>query len=471
MNSQSPPTDLAVLIIDDQPAVIQALGLLLDLHGIAHLAATDPAEAISLAKSRRLGAVVQDMNFAPQETSGDEGIALFHRLREHQPGLPILLMTAWGSIETAVELVKDGATDYIEKPWNDEKLVGTLKSLIRLRALEIENSQLRSELRHSRDELAQRFDLRGLVYASEEMHRAVQLAVNVADSDAPVLITGANGSGKERLAEIIQANSPRASAPFIRLNVGAIPEELMESELFGAEPGAYTGVRKLREGRFEAADGGTLFLDEIDALSLAGQVKLLRVLQSGEFQRLGSSRTRTADVRVLSATNADLPTAIEAGRFRQDLYFRLNVVELELPRLADRRDDILPLARHFLRRFSDEPESEDRAAKLTGPAESALTGYAWPGNVRELENRIRRATLVAESREISPEHLDLGGELPPAVLEMSDEDGRERREVIEALSGARGIVARAAETLAISRQALYRKMARLGVELERRPKA
>ncbi len=457
--------ELPVLIVDDQPPVIRALGLLFDLHGIEHLEASTPEEALAAA-SRPLGAVIQDMNFAPRETSGDEGVALFHRLREVQPGVPILVMTAWASLETAVELVKEGATDYIEKPWDDDKLVTTVKNLLRMRALELENSRLRSEIGRSRDELAAHFELRGVVYASEAMHRIVELAVNVADSDAPVLITGPNGCGKERIAEIIQANSPRREEPFVRVNIGAIPEELMESELFGAEAGAFTGARKLRVGRFESADGGTLFLDEVDTLSLAGQVKLLRVLQSGEYQRLGSSRPRTADVRVLSATNADLPQAIEAHRFREDLFFRLNVVELKLPGLAERPDDILPLARHFLERFAAGAELE-----LSPAAESALLGYDWPGNVRELENRIRRATLVAGDGSVSPLHLDLGGELPAAVIEMSDGDAAERREVIAALSSARGVVARAADALGISRQALYRKMARLGVELERRPKS
>lgn len=462
------PSDLPVLIVDDQPAVVQALRVLLDLHGIPHLTSSTPQEAAAAAAARPLGAVLQDMNFQPQETSGDEGVALFHRLREKQPGLPILLMTAWASLETAVDLVKQGATDYIEKPWNDEKLIATLKNLVRLRALELENQRLRGKLDDSRDQLARRFDLRGLVYASEELHRVVQLAVNVAGSDAPVLITGPNGSGKERLAEIIQANSPRASAPFVRVNVGALPEELMESELFGAEAGAYTGLRKLRVGRFESADGGTIFLDEVDTLSLAGQVKLLRVLQSGEFQRLGSSRSRTADVRVLSATNADLSQAIQQQRFREDLFFRLNVVELRLPSLADRRDDILPLARHFLFRFARDP---DNPLTLSSAAETALIEYSWPGSVRELENRIRRATLVTESGQVAPPHLDLGGELPAAVTEMSADEAAERRTVIDALAAADGIVVRAAEVLGISRQALYRKMARLGIELERRPKA
>ena len=458
---------LPVLIVDDQPAVVRALSVLLDLHGIPTLEASSPEAAVAAAAEQPLGAAIQDMNFRPQETSGDEGVRLFQQLREAQPGLPVLLMTAWASLETAVEMVKEGATDYVEKPWDDDKLVATVSNLVRLRELELENTRLRSELRVAREGLANRHDLRGLVYDSEAMHRVVELAVQVAASDAPALITGPNGSGKERIAEIIQANSPRASGPFLRVNVGAIPEELMESELFGAEAGAYTGLRKMRTGRFEAADGGTLFLDEVDALSLAGQVKLLRVVQSGEFQRLGSSRTRTADVRILSATNAALDQAIADGRFREDLYFRLNVVELQVPPLAARQEDILPLARHFLLRFGDD---HDQSLTLHPGAETALLAYPWPGNVRELENRIRRATLVTKGSTVTAADLDLGRELPATVAELSADDAADRRRVLEAIDGAGGVVARAAESLGISRQALYRKMARLGIELERRPK-
>ncbi|MGB5881190.1 MAG: sigma-54 dependent transcriptional regulator, partial [Thermoanaerobaculia bacterium] len=345
---------LPVLIVDDQGAVVNALEVLFDIHRIPHLAAATPGEATRIASNRTLGAILQDMNFEPNETSGEAGIELFQALREAQPGVPVLLMTAWASLETAVQLVKEGATDYIEKPWDDEKLVVTVRNLLALRRLEIENRELRTELKLSRAAIAEQYDLCGLVYASEAMHRAVSLAVSIAASDAPVLITGPSGSGKERIAEIIQANSRRRKGPFVRVNVGAIPEELMESELFGAEAGAYTSLRSRRLGHFESANGGTLFLDEIDALSLAGQVKLLRVLQSGEFQRLGSSRTLRADVRVVSATNIDLEQAIARGGFREDLYFRLNVVEIGLPGLNERRDDILPLAELFLASFAAE---------------------------------------------------------------------------------------------------------------------
>ena len=460
---------LRVLVVDDQEAVVRALEVLLDLHGIPTVATSSAEEALAVARRERLGAVVQDMNFSASETSGEEGAALFRALREIQPGLPVVLITAWASLEAAVELVREGAADYLEKPWKDERLVATVSNLLRLRELEGENERLRSELRASREELAARSDLKGLVYESDAMHRVLQLAVQVAPSDAPVLVTGPSGSGKERVAEVVQANSRRRDAAFLRVNVGAIPEELMEAELFGAEAGSYTGQRGSREGVFKAADGGTLFLDEIDSLSPSGQVKLLRVLQSGEIQRLGSTRAERVDVRVLSATNAELPAALADGRFREDLFFRLNVIELAVPPLAERSRDILPLARHFLERQGRD-DSAGREVRLAGDAERALLAHDWPGNVRELENRIRRASLVAEGDKVLPAHLGLERQSPPPEVDLTPNESAERDEIVAVLSQEEGVVARAAERLSISRQALYRKMSRFGIELERRPR-
>ena len=464
-------TPLRVLLIDDQQAILTALGVLLDLEGIAHVCASTPEEAHAIAGSETLGAAIQDMNFARSETDGEAGIRLFRELRELQPGLPVLLMTAWASLETAVELVREGASDYIEKPWNDEKLVAAVRNLVRLRRLELENEQLRRAVRQSREELAERYDLGDLVYASRAMQDVVALALHVADSRAPVLVTGPSGCGKEKIAELLQANSERRDRPFVRVNVGAIPEELMESELFGAEAGAYTGLNRRRIGHFESAHRGTLFLDEIDALSLAGQVKLLRVLQSGEFQRLGSSDTHAVDVRVLSASNADLEGAVERGEFREDLYFRLNVVELAIPPLAARRDDILPLAHHFLSDFATEGEAAGEVA-LSAAAARALTEHDWPGNVRELENRVQRGLLVGGTQ-LEPADLGLGIGIEPLehtgpTLDPNQEEERQR--VLSALERSGGVVAHAADELGVSRQALYRKMARLGIELERRLK-
>ncbi len=462
---------LKVLVYDDQAAVVDALAVLFEIHGIPMVAASTRAEVLQRIAMRDVGVVIQDMNFSPHRTSGEEGIELFRSIRKADSRMPVLLITAWASLETAVQLIKEGATDYLAKPWDDDRLVTTVKNLLEMRRLQLDNERLQRSREEARRALADRYDLRGLIYESDAMHEVLGVALNVADSEAPVLVTGPSGSGKEKIAEVIQANSRRSTGPFVRVNLGAIPEDLMESELFGAEPGAYTGSNKLRLGRFEAAHGGTLFLDEIDSLSLAGQVKLLRVLQSGEFQRLGSSVTRRADTRIISATNSDLDEAIESGRFREDLFFRLNVIELAIPPLASRPEDIMPLARHFLGRLSE--ERGGAGSSLTHEAELALRRYSWPGNVRELENRIRRAMLVHGAGPIDAGDLDLpeeGSRDEGASVLPAGPAHEERRQIEKALERADGVVSRAAEVMGLSRQALYRKMSRLGIVLERRPK-
>jgi DNA-binding NtrC family response regulator len=472
-----------VLIVDDQGAVRTALEVLFQIHGLETLSAASPEQALVLIANEDVGVVLQDMNFSEDTTSGQEGIALFRQIRTLDPDLPVLLMTAWTSLETAVELVKEGAADYIGKPWDDAKLVVTVQNLLRLYELQRENVRLRSKTERERNQYGKTHELCGLVYASGEMQNVVSLAVRVAASDVPILITGPNGCGKERLAEIIQANSRRAGKPFVKVNAGGLPDQLLEAELFGAEAGAYTGSTKLRIGRFEAAQGGTLFLDEVGNLSPTGQMRLLRVLQTGEFERLGSSTTRKTDVRVVSATNADLKREIKEGRFREDLYFRLNVIELEIPPLCERPDDILPLARHFL----EANASDGTQLELDASAERALVRHDWPGNVRELENRVRRAILIAQggvvraadfalegsqqagtAREGRPSHPAPSPSAAPPSAKLTEADEGERARVEEALRRASGVVSRAAAELGMSRQALYRRMERLGLALERR---
>jgi DNA-binding NtrC family response regulator len=384
--------------------------------------------------------------------------------------MPVVMMTAWTSLQTAVSLMREGAADYIAKPWNGDKLVTTVRNLVSLRAVNQENMRLQAQSRRERKALADSADLRGLVYESRELHAVVRLAATVAPTDAPVMITGPNGSGKEKIAEIVQANSRRKNQPFVKVNVGALPDELFEAELFGAEAGAFTGAQKLRIGRFEAAHGGTLFLDELGTLSMVSQAKLLRVLQTGEFERLGSSTTRKADVRVLSATNADLPRAIAAGTFREDLFFRLDVIELQVPALADRSDDIMPLAEHFLARFA----AREQRPKMTfsEAAVATLLAHDWPGNVRELENRVQRAVAVQAGPEVGPVDLGLKAvRQPPEPRPSSPEDDAERASLQESLARAGNVVSRAAAELGISRQALYRKMERLGMGTDRRSRA
>jgi len=445
-----------VLIVEDQETVAKAIALALELEGIASVTAAAPSEALAMVERGAVDAVVQDMNFSPGQTSGREGVELFRAIRSLEPTIPVLLVTAWASLETAVRLMQEGAADYLEKPWDDERLVAGVRRVL---------AASRSGGERSPD-LVERS---GVVCASPAMRALVELAVKVARADVPILITGPNGTGKERIADLVQAASRRSDRPYVKVNAGALPETLLEAELFGAEPGAYTGADARRVGRFEAAHGGTLLLDEIGTLSLTGQAKLLRVLQTGELERLGSSETRRVDVRVLAATNADLERAIAGGRFREDLFFRLNVIELRLPPLAERREDILPLAEAFLGELGAAHGGFVRT--LSDGGRKALLSHAWPGNVRELRNRIQRALLVAAGSVIDPQDLGLeprspGGE-PGGLADGAPE---ERVRLEAALERAGGVVARAAAELGISRQALYRRMARLGIELERRPK-
>lgn len=471
-----------VLIVDDQPAACLAIQVLLETHGVDSLIARSPADAIDLVAAEDLCAVVQDMNFVPENTSGREGVELFRAIKKLDPDLPIVLLTTWSSLATAVQLVKEGANDYMAKPWDDEKLVRTVQTLVQMRTFQQESAHARAQTSRMRRTLAARFDLCGLVYASPQMHNVVSLAATVAGSDVPILITGANGSGKEKLAEIVQTNSRRKSGPFVKVNAGALPDSMLEAELFGAEVGAYTGATKMRVGRFEAAHEGTLFLDEIGNLSPAGQAKLLRVLQTGEFERLGSNATRRANVRIVSATNIDLPRAIADGRFREDLFFRLNVIELHIPPLAERADDVLPLAEFFLETLPGQEGAPP--LRLGDDARASLLQYEWPGNVRELQNRIQRAKLVGTDGVITPEHLGFTatgtttrttgphaptGGTPAAALAAPDD--RERAAVEQALLNAGGVVSKAAMEMGMSRQALYRRMERVGIVPERRPKA
>jgi DNA-binding NtrC family response regulator len=454
---------LSVLIVEDQPAVAKALTVLFEIHDVPCRSTASPAEALEIIDREEIGVVIQDMNFSPGSTSGSEGMDLFRRMRAIDPELPVLVVTAWTSLETAVRMVKEGASDYLAKPWDDAKLLSSVRNLMRLRTLQLENDRLKHEKTRARDELAARFDMRGMVYESAALHRVVALAVQVAAADVPVLVTGPNGAGKEKIAEIVQANSRRREKPFVKVNAGALPDELLESELFGAEAGAFTGAAKRRIGRFEAADGGTLFLDEIGNLSPAGQAKLLRVLQSGEFERLGSAETRRVDVRLIAATNIDLRAAIAQGRFREDLLFRLNVIELAVPPLRDRPEDILPLVDSFLKAAGAEPPRT-----LSPAARAALLEHPWPGNVRELMNRLQRAVLVAAAPALEPADLGLGPTDVPAAAEPGAEGERRQLELVLRESG--GMVSRAASRLGVSRQALYRRMEKLGIVLERRPR-
>ncbi len=438
-----------ILVIDDNEAVLTALLTLFGLEGYAVWTATSPAAAWPLLAQENFDLVLQDMNFAKGEMTGQQGKNLFYQLREQYPALPVLLMTAWTSLDMVVELVKAGACDYIAKPWDDQRLLTTVHNALKLKKLEDKQRETERKQQERLQSFVNR-DLCGLVFASTAMEKLLQMTLQLAPSQAAVLITGENGSGKEGIAQVLHANSPRAHKPLVKVNMGALPADLMEAELFGAEAGAYTGLGKARIGRFEAADGGTLFLDEIGNLSLAGQMKLLRVLQTGEFERLGSSQTRKVDVRLVSATNADLNRAIALGQFRQDLFYRINVVQLAVPPLRERSDDILPLARHFL----------SGGKSLSRASEQQLLSYGWPGNVRELQNVCQRAALLCAGTQIEPADLGLADDGAAKSRALDDID---KTQIERALAEHQGVVSRAAKSLGITRQALYRRMEFYGI--------
>lgn len=415
-----------VLVVDDNPDVLDALDLLLGLHGHTLVLASTVKDAILAVQHKQIDLVIQDMNFTEDLTSGNEGKSLFYQLREVTPNIPIVLMTAWTHLDTAIELVKAGAVDYLPKPWDDEKLL----SLVDRYA----NTTVKTQNKTT------------LIYNSPIMGQLIGQAQRVASADINVMITGENGCGKEVLADYIHQHSTRQSAPFVKVNIGAIPPDLMEAELFGAEKGAFTGANSQRIGRFEAADGGTLFLDEIGNLSLNGQMKLLRVLQTGEFEKLGANTTQKVNVRVLCATNADLPTMVKAGSFREDLWFRLNVVELHLPPLRERKDDIAPLAKHFL-----QPEFS-----LSDDALSFLQQQSWPGNVRELQNACERAKVFSSSKLLSPADFQL-----EASVNID-----EKAQIETALKAHKGVIKQTALALGLSRQALYRRIEKYKIDVE-----
>jgi DNA-binding NtrC family response regulator len=452
--TEAPPR---ILVADDQRDVLEALRLLLKGHGYEIETATSPAAVLRTVEARELDLALLDLNYTRDTTSGKEGLDLLSVIRGLDPTLSVVVMTAWGSVEGAVEAMRRGARDYVEKPWDNERLLVTLQNQVELtRALRrVERLEVEREAREG--------GLPELVAESRAMQPVLQLIERAGPSDANVLITGEPGTGKEVVARWLHARSPRSGRPLVTLNAGAVPEGLFESELFGHVRGAFTDAKADRVGYLELADRGTLFLDEIGTMPAAQQAKLLRALETGEFRRLGSSRVRTTDVRVLAATNADLSAAVTAGEFREDLFYRLNTVEIHVPPLRRRPEDIPVLAGHFLRREArrrDEPTPE-----LTPDAMEALRAHPWKGNVRELEHVIERAVLMCEGGRIDVAHLGLRapGEGAPGLEGLTLEEA-ERILIQKALRRHEGNVSRAAEALGLSRSALYRRLDRYGLE-------
>jgi DNA-binding NtrC family response regulator len=443
-----------LLVADDQPDVLEAVRMLARAHGFDVRTATSPAAVLALCEAEDFDVCLLDLNYARDTTSGVEGMDLLERLRELDATLPVVVMTAWGSIEGAVEAIRRGARDYLQKPWDNTRLVATLTAQLELRRALRTVNRLDAEAARARQA-----ELPAIVARSRAMQQVMALVERVAPSSASVLITGEHGTGKEVIARALHAASARSARAFVAVNAGGLSDGVLESELFGHVKGAFTDARADRTGCFELADGGTLFLDEIANMPHGQQARLLRVLQTGEFHPVGSSRARRVDVRVLAATNADVAREAADGRLREDLVYRLNTVELRLPPLRERRDDIPELASRFLGGAPAGP-----ARRLSAAAMDALLAHPWPGNVRELEHVIQRARLLATGDEIAPSDLMLRarGDAAPRLEDMTLEQV-ERYLIERTLAAQGGNVTEAARALGLSRSALYRRLAGLGI--------
>jgi DNA-binding NtrC family response regulator len=440
-----------ILIIDDNQDIAHALQVLFTLNNMQCALAFSPDQGLDLLRQDHFDLVIQDMNFTADTTSGEEGMKLFNDIRNINPDIPIILITAWTHLETAVELVKSGAADYLAKPWDDDKLLVTVNNLLEINELQAEQRKRAARKKTQQIQLEQDYDLCGIQFRSDAMLQLLQMATQVASSDVPILITGPNGAGKEKIAEVVQANSSCKAGPFVKVNLGALSQDLLEAELFGAEAGSYTGANKTRIGRFERANGGTLFLDEIGNLSMHGQAKLLRVLETGEFERIGGNQSLKVAVRIISATNTDIPQAIIDGSFREDLYYRLNVINLKLAPLNQRKDDIFPLVDTLL----------VGQFQIAEQSQQMLLAHHWPGNVRELLNTIKRATLLCKDNIITPQ--DLGIDLIVGKAKTSTEDVTEH-DITDAIKSSGGVISDAAKLLGLSRSAFYRRMKKFNIQ-------
>src|SRR5580704_6565531 len=448
-----------VLIADDQADIRDALRLLLKREGYETQGASSPAEALAAIEAREFDAVLMDLNNTRDTTSGQEGLDLLPRVLMIDGTLPVIVMTAWSSVEVAVEAMRRGARDFIPKPWENNRLLAVLRTQIELRQalrqasrLEAENRLLRAESRPT------------MIAESAAMQPVLDIIGRIGPSDANVLITGEHGTGKEVVANTLHALSPRASSPMVTVNAGGLSEGVFESELFGHVKGAFTDARSHRVGRFELADNGTLFLDEIANVPLNLQAKLLRVLETGDLERVGSSSTRRVNVRVLAATNADVTSEAASGRFRQDLLFRLNTIEIHLPPLRERREDIPLLAHHFVHGYAQ--RYRKNISGFDPAAMRALHEHAWPGNVRELDHAVERGVLLSPGPAVRA--ADLGLRAQPAggaaKLEEMSLDEVERYLIQRTLSRHEGNVSQAAKALGLSRSAMYRRLQKHGLE-------
>src|SRR6201988_1439249 len=454
-----------ILIADDQADVLAALSLLLKGERFQIESASSPDGELRAIDTHEFDVVLIDLNYARDTTSGSEGLDLLTKIRAADPTLPVVVMTAWGSVDLAVEAMRRGARDFIQKPWDNARLLAVLRTQVELGEALRRGRRLEAENMALRDSVAEANDLPQVVVAeSPAMKSVLNLVERIGPADANVLITGENGTGKEVITRLLHSISSRRAKPLISLNAGALAEGVFESELFGHVRGAFTDAKSDRVGRVELADGGTLFLDEIGNVPLNLQAKLLRVLETGEFERVGSSKTQKVNVRLLSATNADLQAEVAQGKFRQDLLFRLNTVEIRLPPLRDRGEDLPLLAEHFLRMHRERYRRPIMG--FTPEALDALRKHLWPGNVRELDHVIERAVLMRTGEIVTAFDLALeatpDARLSARLEEMSLEDA-ERLLIRKALARFEGNANRAAEALGLSRSALYRRLQKYGL--------
>jgi len=448
-----------ILIADDQADVLQALRLLLKAEGCEIETSTSPAGVLAAVDAREFDVALIDLNYARDTTSGEEGLTLLSRLQQLDTPMPVVVMTAWGTVDLAVEAMRRGARDFIQKPWDNERVLVVVRTQVELGRALRRSQRLEAENRVLRDQGTNRPTL---IAESAAMRPVLELVARVGPSEANVLITGENGTGKGTVAQSLHAVSSRASRALVTVNAGGLSEGLFESELFGHVKGAFTDAKTDRVGRFELAEGGTLFLDEIANISMSLQAKLLRVLETGEFERVGSSRTRRANVRIISATNADLSAEVTAGRFRQDLLFRLNTIEIPLPPVRDRREDIPLLARHFLGQHARRYRKTITGFEPT--AMQLLLDHAWPGNVRELDHAVERAVLMGQDELVRAR--DLGLRAPKDAVARIEDMSLEEVEgflIKKALARYDGNVSQAAKALGLSRSALYRRLQRFGL--------
>ncbi len=452
-----------ILVIDDQADVRLAATVALQQLGLHCLEAEGPEHALELLKSEHISLILLDMNYKLDTTSGEEGLRFLKQLNQLGSTIPVIVMTAWASIDVAVKAMQLGAVDFVEKPWNNLRLTAVVQQQLKLKQSNHDNACLKALTSDSQAHY--------YIAQSEIMQLLLAKAERAAKTDASILITGENGTGKSLLAYYIHQHSLRCDKRYVSVNVGAIAPTLFESELFGHKKGAFTDAKEDRLGRFEIAEGGTLFLDEIATLSLELQSKMLRVLESKEFEVLGSSQTKTADVRIISATNSELATAIEQGEFRRDLLFRLNTIELHIPPLRDRKDDIAPLAEHLLLVHGKKYQRANMA--LSNDALKALKNYSWPGNIRELSHCIERAVIMSDNNNIQANDLILD---QPSCEQMNSNTEQalpllpleelEKQMIQKALLQFNGNVIAAGEFLGLSKSAIYRRIDKHQLDLK-----